>query len=86
MVQSSFPQNAKINVGKTFFKLLTKKCRKNHKHHKIFNKSNMKVNCSCTDNMKKITTTRTLLPIKIKQIKIFTTVETMTTTRLKINA
>ena len=54
MVQSFFQQNAKTNVGKTLFKLLTKNFRKNHKYHKIFNKSNLKVSCSCVDNTTKV--------------------------------
>ena len=47
-------RKCKINVGKTFFKLLTKNFRKNNKYHKIFNQSNKKVSCSCIDNMTKL--------------------------------
>ena len=37
------------------------------------------------DNMKKILTTSTLLPTRIKQIKVFATAEILTTAPLKLN-
>ena len=85
-----FSKNVKTNIGKQYFKLLKKHFGKNHKHHKIFNKNNIKVSYSCMDNMTKIKnshlTTSTLLPKRFKQIKIFATVETPTTACLTINA
>ena len=47
-----FNRNLKTNVAKHFFKLPNKHFRKNHEY-KIFNKINIKVSCSCMDNMKK---------------------------------
>ena len=61
-----FSRNVKMNAGKHFFTLLKKHFGKNHKYHKIFNKNNVKVSYSCMDNMKKVLTTSTLLPKRIK--------------------
>eukprot|EP00794_Sanderia_malayensis_P007476 gene7476-biopygen6026 len=49
-----YSKNVQTNIGKTFLKLINKHFHKNHKFHKIFNKNNVKVSYSCTDNMESI--------------------------------
>ncbi len=46
-----YSKNVKTNIGKTFLKLIDKHFHKDHKFHKLFNKNNIKVSYSCTDNM-----------------------------------
>ena len=49
-----FSKNVKIVIGIYFLHLLDKHYGKNHKHHKIFNRHNLKVSYSCMDNMNTI--------------------------------
>ena len=42
------------NIGKEFLNLISKHFPKNHQKSKIFNKNNMKVSYSCTDNLQTI--------------------------------
>ena len=82
-----FTKNVRTNVGKHFLKLLKKHFGKNHKYYKIFHKNNITVSYSCMDNMTKIINSHKYVASKkFKQIKIFATVETLTTARLTINA
>ena len=78
-----FSRNVETTVGKYFFKLLKKHFGQNHKYRKIFNKNIIKFTYSCVDNMKKVLTTSTLLPTRIKQIKVFATVEKINAKHLK---
>ena len=63
-----FSRNVKTNVEKHFSKLLKKHFGKNHKHHKIFNKNNMKVSYSCMENMKKIINSHKYVASKKNQV------------------
>ena len=49
-----YNKNVQTNIGKTFLKLINKHFPKNHKFHKIFNKNNLKLSYSCTENMETI--------------------------------
>ena len=42
------------NIGREFLNLISKHFPKNHQYSKIFNKNNMKVCYSCTDNLQTI--------------------------------
>ena len=42
--------NVETNIGKTFLKLFEKHFLKTNKFHKIFNRNNVKVSCSCLPN------------------------------------
>ena len=46
--------NVPTNVGRDFLNLVSKHFPKNHRYRKIFNKNNMKVSYSCTDNLQTI--------------------------------
>ena len=50
----SFSSNVKTNVGKLFLTLLKKHFSRNHKHHKLFNKNNVKISYGCMPNMKSV--------------------------------
>ena len=43
--------NVKTNIGKTFFKLLKKHFPPTHPMYTIFNKTKIKISCSCFPNM-----------------------------------
>ena len=43
--------NVQTNIGREFLNLVSKHFPKNHRYSKIFNKNNMKVSYSCTDNL-----------------------------------
>ena len=49
-----FSSNVKTNVGKLFLTLLKKHFPRNHKHHKLFNKNNVKISYGCMPNMKSV--------------------------------
>ena len=49
-----FNENVKTNIGKTFLKLVDKHFHRSSNLHKIFNRSTIKVSCSCTENMSMI--------------------------------
>ena len=42
--------NVEINIGKTILKLIDKHFPKTNRFHKIFNRKNVKVSCSCLRN------------------------------------
>ena len=44
--------NVKTNDGKSFFKILSKNCRKTNPLSKIFNKNTVEIKYSCTRNVK----------------------------------
>ena len=46
-----FSINVQTNIGREFLNLVSKHLPKNHRYSKIFNKNNMKVSYSCTDNL-----------------------------------
>ena len=46
--------NIQTNIGREFLNLVCKHFPKNHRYNKIFNKNNIKVNYSCTDNLQTI--------------------------------
>ena len=46
--------NVQTNIGREFLNLFSKHFPKNHRYNKIFNKNNMKVYYSCTDNLQTI--------------------------------
>ena len=46
--------NVQTNIGREFLNLVSKHFPKNHRYSKIFNKNNIKVNYSCTDNLQTI--------------------------------
>ena len=46
--------NIPTNIGREFLNLVSKYFPKNHRYNKIFNKNNIKVNYSCTDNLQTI--------------------------------
>ena len=46
--------NVQTNIGKEFLNLVCKHFPKNHRYNKIFNKNNIKVSYSCTDNLQTI--------------------------------
>ena len=43
--------NLQTNIGREFLNLVSKHLPKNHWYNKIFNKNNIKVSYSCTDNL-----------------------------------
>ena len=47
-----FSRNVKTNIGKMFFKILSKHFPQTSKFYKIFNKNTVKISYSCTRNMK----------------------------------
>ena len=49
-------RNVSTKIGKYFLNLLDKHFPRNHRHHKIFNRNNVKVSYSCTKSMKTIIT------------------------------
>ena len=49
-----FSKNVKTNIAKQFLNLLDKHFGRNHKYHKIFNRSNVKISYSCMNNVKNI--------------------------------
>ena len=51
-----YSMNVQTNIGREFLKLVIKHFPKNHRYSKIFNKNNIKVNYSCTDNLQTIIT------------------------------
>ena len=65
-----YNQNIRTNIGYTFRKLISKHFPKTHRFHSIFNKNNLKISYSCTENMafisnknnKKILHTKTSIP------------------------
>ena len=46
--------NVQTNIGREFLNLVGKHFPKNHRYNNIFNKSNIKVSYSCTDNLQTI--------------------------------
>ena len=46
--------NIQTNIGREFLNLVDKHFPKNHPYNKIFNKNNIKVSYSCTDNLQTI--------------------------------
>ena len=46
--------NVETNIRKTFLKLIDKHFPKSNKFHKIFNRNNVKVSCSCLPNFAKM--------------------------------
>ena len=51
---SPYSQSVKSNVRKIFLKLVRSHFPKTHRFHKIFSKNNVKVSCSCMNNMTQI--------------------------------
>ena len=51
---SPFSQNVKINIRKTFLKLVKYHFLKHYKSNKIFNKNTLKLSCCCMKNMSSI--------------------------------
>ena len=50
-----YSMNIQKNSGREFLNLVDKHFSKNHRYNKIFNKNNIKVRYSCTDNLQTIT-------------------------------
>ena len=50
----SYRMNIQTNIGREFLKLVGKHFPKNHRHNKIFNKNNIRVSYSCTDNQQTV--------------------------------
>ena len=50
-----YSMNVQTNIGGEFLNLVSKHFAKNHRYNKIFNKNNVKVSYSCTDNLQTIT-------------------------------
>ena len=46
-----YSSHVKINVGKTFMKLIAKHFPKHRRYYKIFNKNTIKLSYSCMPNM-----------------------------------
>ena len=46
-----YSMSVQTNIGKIFFKLIDQHFPKNHKYHKIFNRSTLKMSYSCISNM-----------------------------------
>ena len=46
--------NVQTNIGREFLNLVSKHFAKNHWYNNIFNKNNIKVSYSCTDNLQTI--------------------------------
>ena len=51
---TSFSRNVSNNIGKYFLLFIQKYFPDNHKHHKIFNKNNVRTRYSCIANIKSI--------------------------------
>ena len=49
-----YSMNVQTNIGREFLNLVSKHFPKNHRYNKIFNKNNIKVIYSCTDNLQTI--------------------------------
>ena len=49
-----YSMNVQTNIGREFLNLVSKHFPKNHRYSKIFNKNNIKVSYSCTDNLQTI--------------------------------
>ena len=49
-----FSKNVRTNVGGIFLSLIKKHFPSHSKLHKLFNKNNVKVSCSCMPNMEKV--------------------------------
>ena len=49
-----YSMNVQTNIGREFLNLVSKHFPKNHRYNKIFNKNNIKVSYSCTDNLQTI--------------------------------
>ena len=49
-----YSMNIQTNIGREFLNLVDKHFPKNHRYNKIFNKNNIKVSYSCTDNLQTI--------------------------------
>ena len=49
-----YSMNVQTNIGREFLNLVSKHFPKNHRYKKIFNKNNVKVSYSCTDNLQTI--------------------------------
>ena len=49
-----YNKNIHTNIGYTFRKLISKHFPKTHRFHSIFNKNNLKICYSCTENMASI--------------------------------
>ena len=49
-----YSMNVQTNIGREFLNLLSKHFPKNHRYNKIFNKNNIKLSYSCTDNLQTI--------------------------------
>ena len=49
-----YSMNVQTNIGREFLTFVSKHFPKNHRYNKIFNKNNMKVYYSCTDNLQTI--------------------------------
>ena len=46
--------NVQTNIGREFLNLVVKHLPKNHRYNNIFNKNNINVSYSCTDNLQTI--------------------------------
>ena len=49
-----YSMNVQTNISREFLNLVSKHFPKNHRYNKIFNKNNIKVSYSCTDNLQTI--------------------------------
>ena len=49
-----YDKSVETKVGETFLKLVKRHFNNNYRHHKIFNKNNIKVSYSCMKNMHSI--------------------------------
>ena len=49
-----YSMNVLSNIGREFLNLASKHFPKNHRYNEIFNKNNIKVSYSCTDNLQTI--------------------------------
>ena len=49
-----YSMNIQTNIGREFLNLVDEHFPKNHRYKKIFNKNNIKVSYSCTDNLQTI--------------------------------
>ena len=54
LVNPPYSMNVQTNIGREFLNLVCKHFPKNHRYNKIFNKNNIKVSYSCTDNLQTI--------------------------------
>ena len=60
----SFSLRVKINIGRTFLKLLKQHFPKSNRLHKIFNKNTVKVSCSCMSNLSSIISSHNKRPLR----------------------